>query len=378
MKIRALVAVLGALGVVPVDMNGCWPGGIEYVDDGFTLAVPPPVEGFPVGQPIALPTSKWTWVDFPDAVCDDGSTTGIGIWPSATTNKIVFHFAGGGACWDYETCVATSATTHGPYKAAQFANAYLAGSVVDPALSTNPFKDWTKVFVPYCTGDLHAGDAVTTYFRGTVSKTMHHRGRANVAAYLARLAATFPEPQQVVVTGSSAGGGGTLFDYPRFRTYWPNASMQMIDDSLPFFVGDTVSANLRQAWFTVWNLGPVATPICGPDCMNDMSLVYKGLATQYPNDRMALLSTTQDAVISNYYVLNGAQFQAGLKTLATSVLEPTGNFKRYTLGGTAHVLIEGPALFNAGFAGVNNGTPLTTWIAKMISGDPTWASIGPL
>src|SRR6185295_10067082 len=46
----------------------------------------------PLGVPIVAPAGKWTWVDFPDSVCDDGSPTGIGIRPSATSDKLVVFF----------------------------------------------------------------------------------------------------------------------------------------------------------------------------------------------------------------------------------------------------------------------------------------------
>ena len=43
---------------------------------------------------------------------------------------------------------------------------------------TNVFRDATYVFVPYCTGDLHAGDNVATYdVGGTPTPTYHWGGR---------------------------------------------------------------------------------------------------------------------------------------------------------------------------------------------------------
>ena len=41
----------------------------------------------------------------------------------------------------------------------------------------NPFKDWYHVIIPYCTGDIHWGDAVTTYNEGMSSEVTIIPGR---------------------------------------------------------------------------------------------------------------------------------------------------------------------------------------------------------
>src|SRR5262249_23910923 len=147
---------------------------------------------------------------------------------------------------------------HGPWGSSEFAafSSNFAGTILDHGVAANPFKDYSAVFVPYCTGDLHAGDAVKTYSESGDSRIIHHKGHANVLAYLTRVAATFKAPGQIAVTGSSAGGGGVLFNYASFREYWPSTPMLVIDDSLPFFQGDGVAPSLRSAWYANWNLAP--------------------------------------------------------------------------------------------------------------------------
>src|SRR5690349_6763166 len=63
------------------------------------LSAPPP-DLSPPGTPITAPPGQWTWVDFPDAVCDDNSPTGIGV-NLANNKNLLVYFEGGGACWDY-------------------------------------------------------------------------------------------------------------------------------------------------------------------------------------------------------------------------------------------------------------------------------------
>lgn len=327
--------------------------------------------GLPLGAPIAAPANKWTWVDFADSTCDDGSPTGIGIYPSATSDKLIVYLNGGGACWDYTTCMQTNTSVHGPWGATQFAGVNGAGSILDHGYAQNPFKDWSSVFIPYCTGDVHAGNADTTYTGPNGTKTFHHRGHANVLAYLARLGATFKSPSQIAITGSSAGGGGTVFNYASFRSYWPSASMFLVDDSLPLFQGDAVSPALRTAWFQSWNLGALSDPICGLGCRADLSLFVKAIATKYPNDRMGLLSSMQDQTIRSYYGLTGPVFQTDLVALTTNVLDPLPNFRHFYIPGQSHTMLGSPATYTAA------GTPLWTWLSKMASGDPGWVSAGP-
>jgi len=327
----------------------------------------------PVGSPLAAPDNVWTWVDFPDSHCDDGSTTGIGINLSSTSSNLAIFFDGGGACWNYLTCYVLNTSIHGPYKAAEFAAdiAGLAnGWIGDRTVSENPFATWNFVFVPYCTSDVHAGDSVTTYSNALDSRTYYHKGRANVAAYLQRLAATFPNPAKVAVTGSSAGGGGAVANYVAARAYWPSAAMYLIDDSLPFFEGNDLPASERTAWYASWNWGPTLDPLCGVDCVNDYSRVYTSLVARYPHDRMAVLSALQDSVISAFYLMLGPTFQTCLTRLTTDVLTPA-KVEHFYVTGTTHTMLGAPANFTV--AGMN----LWTWLTQMVTDDSAWASSGP-
>ncbi len=387
MRFSVFMAALGAAAVViALGIGGAACGGSSSAGDDPTTpdgggdsaagdssmprdgAVPP----IPLGMPITATPGKWTWIDFPDTTCDDGSPTGIGLYPSATSDKLVFFFAGGGACWDYTTCVTLNTSTHGPFGATEFASLSggdFPGTILERA-GTSPFKDYNAVFVPYCTGDLHAGDAVQTYANGSASKTIKHKGHANVLAYLSRLAATFKTPSNVAVTGSSAGGGGAIFNYPSIRAAWPAASALLVDDSLPLMIGDSVGPALRTAWYQSWNLGALVDPLCA-GCRDDLSLYLKTVAQRYPSDRMALLSSLQDKTIRGYFLLTPVAFEAALRALIMNVLVPLPNFRSYVETGEGHTMLAALATHTT------NGTPLVTWLTQMTTGDAAWVSIVP-
>jgi hypothetical protein len=336
---------------------------------------PPPPQNPPLtptyGEPINAQKNAWTWIDFPDSACEDGSPTGIAVNPSDSKNLLVF-MNGGGACWNYLTCYQLNTATRGPFGTAQFEvlASQLGGSILDRNTPNNPFADWNLVFVPYCTGDVHAGDNVVEYKDSNgAARTYRHVGRANITAYLKRLGATF-SPEKLVVSGSSAGGFGAAFDYDLFRLYFPNIRGYLVNDSGPVLKGDALSPALRTAWYQSWRLDKALDPVC-PECRNDLSQATNSIAQRFPNDRLALLSSTQDQVIRSYFMLSASSFEASLNTMLTDVLDPQPNFRYYVVPGQFHTFLGNPDQTPT------QGVKLTDWLGKMVQDDAGWKSLKP-
>jgi hypothetical protein len=318
------------------------------------------------GGPLTVPADEWTWVDFPDAVCDDGSPTGIGVYRSSKSQNLVVYLQGGGACWDENTCITLKTTVRGPFGKAQFDPLipYFGGNTIfgrnEP---TNPVTDWSYVFIPYCTGDLHAGTHVATY--GTT--TFRHVGRNNLLAFLPRIQATFPSPPKLLVTGVSAGGYGATLNYATFRAAWPQAKGYLLDDSGPLLETASFAPQLYAAWIAAWKMDAI---LCA-SCAADWSQSYPTLSSMFAGDRIGLLSSIQDQTIRTYFGLNAAQFQAALQMEATDRFASTGNARVFVTGGQTHTM-----LFNIpNFTSV--GTPLSTWLTQFINDDPAWKSSSP-
>jgi pectinacetylesterase len=327
----------------------------------------------PLGMPITAQPNQWTWVDFPESSCDDGTPTGIGVNPG-DAKKLVVFLMGGGACWDYTTCVSLSTSVHGPFGASQFntLQAQLGGSIFDRTLATNPFKDWSFVFVPYCTGDLHGGDNVATYTANGDTRMFHHKGYANMKAYVPRIAATWPATDKLVVSGSSAGGYGAGINYDLVRTSLPGGEGYMIDDSGPPLKSSDFPMGFRDAFYMSWNLGASLDGIC-PTCRQDFSNLIPVLGNKYPKDRGALLSSLQDRTISGYLLLSGPGFQTALLDLATTVIDPQPNFRYFLINGNSHTMLGAPG--DARYTSQN--VQLLTWLPQMVNDDPAWKSLKP-
>jgi hypothetical protein len=331
----------------------------------------------PQGSPLSVPADQWTWVDFPETSCDDGSPTGIGVYNASASKNLLVFLNGGGACWDYDTCFTINSAVHGPFGKPEFDAAVASlppGTAFDRNDPTNPFSNWSYVYIPYCTGDVHSGDNVITYTKAgatMLSKTYHHKGHANVLAYLKRLGSTFTAPSKVVISGSSAGGFGSMLNYVWFRWYWPKAQMYLVDDSGPPLESGDIPDSFVSAWLPNWHLDQVLTQLCGMTCLNDFSLGVTALVQYYPHDRLSLLSSLEDKTISGYFLMSATGFQNALLTMAKDRIAPTKNFSYFFVSGNTHTMLGNMNMFTS------VSTTLPTWLTQMVTDDPAWKSTQP-
>ncbi len=350
----------------------------ETVDSGADTGIDrdtliqPEVETSEVVVPLEAPAGVWTWFDQPGSACSDGSETGFAV-NRGTSDDVLVVFMGGGACWDFNTCFLLATAAAGPFGETEFdaIAGPLSVGVLDRDDSANPYRTWSQVFVPYCTGDLHAGERVTSYTQGGLTKTWHHMGAVNARLLLARVAATFPGPDRLVVSGLSAGGFGATLQYAAFRGAFDAGTSQLVDDSGPFLIGDAIPAGHRTAWFTNWRLDLVVDPICGQDCKGNLAAFYPKLAARFPEDRMALVSSVQDQTISAYFIILQPLFEVEIRKLATEVLAPLAGWRTFLIAGDSHTTLGNPSAFSS------QQVDLRTWLTRMVGGDATWTSLSP-
>jgi hypothetical protein len=328
----------------------------------------------------------WWWIPFdgstaPEelATCADGSTTGLAVSPGTGDDLLVF-FDGGGACWSYETCEAGMAVDR-RYGRTEFeaeARDFIPCSLTARANLPPALAGATIVFVPYCTGDVHGGDAVKEYGNALFNVTWRHLGHANVLAYLRRLGATFPAPGRLVVAGSSAGGFGALVEYEAFRWYWPDAKGYLVDDSGPALVGDDVPPAFRDAWFNSWHLGVSTDPFC-LGCRDDLSAAFAELSGMHRRDRLAFLSHDRDEVMQAFMLfLSPDDFRAALLRLDRDVLAPTSNTRAFVDAGYEHMLLTPASACGAGSYVASHAAGavgLDAWLEQLVSDDPAWTTV---
>jgi hypothetical protein len=306
---------------------------------------------------------QWTWVDVPGARCGNGSPTGIGVNFTPHSDQLLIFLEGGGACWDADSCwgiipEATNLNT-GYDRAAWDTDLQRVLLPMQRGDATNPFRAMQMAYVPYCTGDVHSGDNVVTYTYFGIDHPTYFVGGRNLAIYLARLAATFPDVRHVWIAGDSAGGFGAAFNLGRVREAFPRARVDVLDDSGQPIQPDPARWRL---WRAAWNLHmPADCAWCG-DQVSDLVEYY---LTRYRDSRFGLISYTHDAVISTFMNLSSSLFNQELMQAADQVDHGWPNAHYFLIDGSLHVGLLGAS------------PALVTWLQQMVNDDPAWTSVRP-
>lgn len=347
--------------------------GDSIVDKGAGEACDPPGgacnDQCQTSGVITAPARTWTWIPFTDAFCANGTPTGIGINPGNANGRLVIFLNGGGACWDESTCYSLKTATYieGGYGPTEFAGdtaTLLQLSFFNRNDAANPFKDDNLIFVPYCTGDVHAGSILQNYG----GKATHHVGFQNVAAYLKRIVPTFPDVSRVILSGSSAGGFGALTNWNQTQEAFGAKRVDLIDDSGPPLPSPYLTDQLEATWRNAWNLA-AAIPASCPACANDLDAVIAFYGTTMTGHRAALLSYTQDSVISLFFQIPGTQVEMGLGALKAE-MAPYDIWRHFFVTGTTHTVFGTPEVSQGGVS-------VRQFITQMVTDDPNWVSIEP-
>jgi len=329
----------------------------------------------PGSSAIVAPAKTWTWVTFTNAYCMGGTPLGIGVNLNTNSSNLLIFLTGGGACWDETTCYVLDNATQGPFGQAQF-NALVPGLqlawICNRAAPDNPFKDYSFVYVPYCTGDVHSGSQIELY--GT-NVTMHV-GYLNMAAYLRRLVPTLPGVQHVVLAGSSAGGFGAVFNWAQTQKAFGNARVDVIDDS-----GPILPASVQQEGYGVflptgeaslhWDVNASLPSACA-SCPTDYETLYDYVATAAPAHRSALLSYTQDTTIPQFYGITASEFLTGINDLGASDFAPYTNTAYFFYNGSGHTFFLSTSANET-----QNGVTLSKFLNEMVTNSAAWTSEHP-
>lgn len=220
----------------------------------------------------------------------------------------MFAYEPGGACWDFASCSGQSGIMGAANPNGIGVNHWQQlGELMVPTRrndDTNPMKDWNFVIFPYCTGDIHMGNRVTTYEdpEGIEEPlTFHHVAYQNMQLILPWLEENFQVVPRMLVTGCSAGGTGSLTNYYFLRNALPADKGYLVSDSGPIFPDSEYSAPLHNHIRDVWNLNDIieATPLAEP-INEDLGNVSSELAKFFPDDRLTAAYFRRDYNYSVY------------------------------------------------------------------------------
>jgi len=157
------------------------------------------------------------------ATCIFGDQYGFQVIKGAS-DKLVFYFQGGGACWDKMSTEAGLCTTTAVPNGAT--------GIFDPSNPNNPFKDYTIVHALYCSGDVWGGNVTQSYHARGHKVTQY--GIYNALSVVDWVKEQFstgvlaPKLSNFVVMGCSAGSvGAQLWSNTLLKTFpnWEKAAV---------------------------------------------------------------------------------------------------------------------------------------------------------
>jgi hypothetical protein len=306
----------------------------------------------------------------------EGTDAAYAFWyRQGSGDGLVVYFDGGGACWDDASCAlprraAGDAGRRTVYKA-ELMNAddpSLMSGIFDLADPRNPVRDWSMVFVPYCTGDVHSGSNTARYRDPQTGRpyAIQHRGWDNTQVVLHWMRRNVSRPARLLVTGSSAGAYGAATHYASLRAMYPRGSA--------VFLGDAGQGVTTPDFFskrnTSWNYR-LPAQVFGRDAQlsPEVDMVAR-LAAHFPRDRFAQYTTTYDGIQRAFYGMMGAERSCDAWTvkmadeLTRRQAEP--NFRSYLAEGETHTILRASLFFTEDSGGV----AFTEWFRELVAGPP--------
>ncbi|MFK7987597.1 MAG: pectin acetylesterase-family hydrolase [Sandaracinaceae bacterium] len=299
-------------------------------------------------EPLGTPLGEWTWVDQPRTRCLDGSSTGM-VVSRGTGEGLIVYMQEGGAAWDrHSLSYGVSRTRFREEDASILRRESSYSWLFDRDDDSNPFRDWSFVFLPYCSGDVFAGNVVDSAL-GTM-----HTGAVNVEIALERLVPTFGEVERVLVAGSSAGGFGAALNFHRIQQAFPDAEASLVNDSGPPLPDPYMPVCLQRKWRDTWGLDrtlPAECDACRDPSGGGMANLYAWLAERYPDRRFGTMTHEHDFVIrafySGAYIANCSGFTIypriyfadGLAELERTLIDPAPNMHLYVSEGADHMFL---------------------------------------
>lgn len=328
------------------------------------------------GPLLPAPAGEWQWLDVDGASCRDGSPAGFG-YSYGTQDDLVIYLMLGSACFSPSACALNPSSV----EVRRAETGIFARHNPD-----NPVRDWHHVFVPYCTGDVHAG---ANPDGGTIPGTVGQRfvGWTNIGLFLDRLVPTFGHVDRVLLTGSSAGGFGAAVNFDRTQqAFGKDVEVIMLDDAGTPLADEFSAPCLQQAWRDTWNLEETFLADCDacnaqPDGGGVLNYVTH-LQDKYPDATLGHISHARDYTMRAFhgygldecaYLQNGElpthyppeMFEAGLVDLRDNWMT-TDQWGTYYAPGEDHMFLLFPALYETEVDGVR----LTDWLSDMLEGAP--------
>ena len=292
--------------------------------------------------------------DTEDCRCVLGNEFSVFVKPG-TSNSLLLYLDGGGACWppDYIDSCSTKVSSSG---------AELLHEV-------DLLPTWNRLFVPYCDGSVHMGDNDADY-DGDGVVDHYHWGLKNVSGAIALMKQLFPNPDEIVLGGSSGGGYGTLLAFAVLRSQYPDVEVTIYNDAGPGMFNPykpEVYETIKETWQHMQFM-PEECPLC----QDQITYLYDFYLEYDPHVTIGMFSAYQDFVIATYFLrMSGPDFEDELLNITDYFHSRYPNrFKRYFVEGIYHTAFDYGLDNN-----VRNNISVVDWFYAMVEDSSEWTDV---
>ena len=332
----------------------------------------------------------WQYTEVEGARCRDGSPAGVATNFVPGSKKLMIYLEGGGFCLDETSCSVNFAKASD--QTALLGTLIGVGGWFDRLALDNPLRDFNFVYVPYCTGDLFSGANPFGNVPGVGAQRFV--GYLNMQRFLPRIAATFPDATNVVLSGGSAGAIGAIRTSLLVQRAFPEVRFGVVSDSGPPLSKAVYAPCLQRRERELFALDETILAECGAACPDPDNawLDFSVFAARQLRDRpLGLIQSLDDWGIAGFLgagndgctdpdlqrTIPAEALHAELLQLRARFAE-LPNFSTFYLASDNHTWTSGAPLQGFGdYQSARAGTlRLTEWLGIIARGDVP-AAAGP-
>lgn len=286
--------------------------------------------------------------------------------------RIALYFQGGGGCWNSRNCGLDGQRTFENAVDDQdrpWVNQAGAGGILDAANPANPLREFTIVYAPYCTADVHLG-LRSERFESSDGKslTIAYRGLANAQRVMDWVTHRYTDPRQVFVTGGSAGAIPSPIFASQLARHYTQAKVVQLGDGAGGYRTHRLAPQLE-----LWG----ATRALKHDPLfSDLDVATANFedfylrAASLPNLQLGRLDSIEDRIQLFFLAQLGHQVTSLAPLLSADIAElrkSNPKLRTYTMPGGVHTMLTRPEFYTSKVDDV----ALTKWLDDLVNGRKT-------
>ena len=319
-------------------------------------------------RPLNSLSKGWNRIPGRDGTgCAQDSTFAFRVRPGLP-DKVMIFLNGGGACWRTQDCDPKGKPTY-TMKVDSANDVSVRSGLLDVANDANPVRDYTIIFVPYCTGDVHLGTRQVDYEVKGSDKTIsiRHGGGANLEAVLDWVFTNVRNPRTVFVAGVSAGAIPSPVVAEKVSRHYPRARVVQLGDGAGGYHTAAVSGILAD-----WGAADYLADDPAFRAIDSASItferMYTAAARAAPRVHFAQVNTTDDATQVFFLSMLGVKNTPLVKQLAAAyeeIHQAVPSFRSYTAPGKAHTILRSNAVYTT----TVDGVAFKDWLTALVNGE---------